>query len=77
MTYLEGKTMETLKARYIGDVTIKDPDHEDTAYELEVYEDPSVGEGAVFAVDASFFESGESCVNSPFNQGVLLECDGK
>ncbi len=64
-----GPTEAPLPARFLTQVTVRDP-VEGTLTELEIWHDPT--SGALFGLDASFLDQVDDAVRSPYNPDVAL-----
>ena len=66
---------QVVRGRYVGPMTVVDPDSGGVV-ELEVWKDPQ--SGGIFAVDASYLEGVTDMIPSPFSvvgQEVYLHLD--
>lgn len=65
------KTVQ-LKAKFITEVTITDPDSK-APIEISIFKDPE--SGALFGIDSSFLEQVQDEIPSPFNKNSILKCE--
>ncbi len=64
--------MTILKAKFITEVSVVDPDSKGEVH-LEIWKDPE--SGGIFAIDSSYLDQVTDRVLSPFNKGVTLILD--